>query len=242
MDNIYTDNVVHTSSAPMTTIKNVLELIESNPTITDLYYRMSGYAKSAHKGNTIVVRQRPPRFTDEFTEETVMVLRSFSNPVTAQTDWGVDDIKLHLRDMGHSLIEFFATKGDDNYISEYSWAKIIDKHRTGKTVEQGKNQIYVSGWYKDLNYNWDRHKPVSIQMLQSVKDRDEDADQFIVMREIFWQIYPFLDASLRRSWDALTLKHHQEVIKETHVQQERQKKSNMLQSMTRGFSGGGKEQ
>lgn len=228
----YSD-VGSTISSPQTIkYQNVMDQIDAEPTLRRIFQNLSGLTITHVNSRRRLKRERKPKLTHDCVMDTFDMVMLLSNPVTTQTDWDNNRINSHLRDQFCSFVEYLATVGNDSYISHKSWARIIEIHAQGHVDKEGN---YISGWYSLLGLNWQIAEPVRSEQLVMVKDQMEEVEQFIVLKNVLWSLFAFADASLRRSIDALTLKHLQEVIKETHVQQQEQKKKGIFGSLLNGI-------
>ena len=212
--------------------ENVYDLIESDKIIEDLFFKLSGYRRQTIQGKTMFLRAKQPIFTDECILELISMFRIYSNPVTALGNWNKAEINDRVFGVMTEVTKFLATVGDDHFISATTWEKILYQHKHYKEVEENitvdnktiKRKVLVSGWYEITHDNWNEHSPVSLLMLNTditnregltvrVKDPLENANQFRFMSTIWEQVYIFLEASLRRSMDKLTLEYNAGMLK-----------------------------
>ena len=106
-----------------------------------------------------------------------------------------------------NLTDLFVTHGDDHYISDESYNKIILLHN--KKIEEigpdGKKR-FVSSWNcssnSHKNVSWDYNQPITYQMLQMVKNQEEEVDQGIVIKSIVIPSVIFVQRSLNKAWSS----------------------------------------
>lgn len=193
--------------------ENVLELIESDKIIEDIFVKMSGLQRTERQGQVFWIRARQPMFSDDYTLFIISTLRTYSNPVTTLTTWTKEEINKRLEGIMSSLLDNITMHGNDNFISQATWKKIITKHRQFqiiKVVEADDvvKEYKVSGWYEELNQDWNENAPVTSMMVHQTKDPLETFEQSDIFSVIWESAFIFIDASLRRSLEDLTLQYN----------------------------------
>jgi hypothetical protein len=166
-----------------------------------------------------------PTFTYEFTHQLKGLIDGFLNFAIQVSRWEAVTINTHLNRVGNHLTLFLATSGDDNYISEESWNKIIEIQRS------------EGGWRK-FNITWDYDNPVTYPMLTLVRELDEEADQDIFFSLVVKEVLALIQGSMNKGF-AMThdsmgqlpklmseIKQEQSVIRDSNAQN--------VQSMTGG--------
>ena len=102
-----------------------------------------------------------PIFTYEIVHQLRSIVDGFLNYAIQFSRWEHERIMNHCRRCGAHLTKFYATTGDDNYISERSWALILQIHNS-------------DGGWKQFGVTWEYDKPVNSTMLNLVRQPNND--------------------------------------------------------------------
>ena len=218
---------------------NVFELVESNQVIADIYSKMTGREKSPDIDGTLKWRRiKKPDFTDEFAYNIgARLMRTYSNPVTAQSTFSIEPINNHLNDSFESLIETFSLDGGDHYVSEKNWREML--RLANMWVLDDKGRRVSNKFTEPLGMTWTPDEFISLSLLKFVKriqreidykaysliepDSDEQTEQAnnLTQYSQWWRdIFVFCDASLRRSLvskPGITLQYQGQVMTQTNV-------------------------
>jgi len=145
------------------------------------------------KVSDVIKRYSRPSFTEEWV--LTQLRTDLLQLVSYTVQFSVHKPERILQRIGEWKLTFLtnlATHGDDNYISNRSWQKILDIH------ESAPDPKVESGWAK-FGINWKYDAAVTYDMLQLVKDRDEDADQTVNFNSMMEAIGTFVEASMNKS-------------------------------------------
>jgi hypothetical protein len=145
---------------------------------------------------TSIVRVNKPEFTDEFVQNIGSDLYQLLNFTIQVSRFQDKDIKQKVGKFLLSLTKDFATHGDDNYISDETWARIIEVHNSELT-EKGAGK----GWDKH-GINWRYNDPVNYDMIRYVKDFREEVDQIVKFRKYIVTIGAIVNASFNKSFSS----------------------------------------
>jgi hypothetical protein len=209
--------------------QNTLELIDSSRFIQELQQKMCGYIITSDKdGNKIFLREEGnrPFFSDDFMSLFSNYISHLSNSVTAQVEFTKDELNLRMRQYHMDIIILISCDGHEYFISQKTWEKIKDIAsekwvevlnedktkelilvRNIKASQKVISERPIDGW-KKRNIDWNKNAPITRLMLSVTCDPNEIADQEVVFAILEKQIYHFTECALRRSMDAITVKHH----------------------------------
>lgn len=172
--------------------------MDSSKEIQDILYSILGLQINEEFRNgrivRVISRQNKPLFTDEYARNICGDLRGFLN-FTVQVS-RFDDIEI-IKKVRYYLIRLatsFATHGDDAYISDASWHKILDIH-TNETNAAGVH----NGWEK-FGIMWSYNDPCTSEMLNYVKDVNEEADQAVEFDRLLSVFSSIIHASFNKSF------------------------------------------
>lgn len=145
------------------------------------------------------IRYNKPTFTEEFIRQLEHSLYGYVNTMFNFSKFDEKQINMRILHIGENLNRLFGTHGNDNFISDKTWAVIMKIHdKKVKETIDGK-EILVSGWHK-LGIKWEYNEPVTMEMLENgVKDFDEICDQDVIMGQINGQIRRMIETSYKRS-------------------------------------------
>lgn len=195
--------------------------------------------KDGNKKQTNIVRKYKPIFTDEYAHNFIQNLQYFANSVISTTTFDDEQINMKMMHFNTSALLDIITHGDDHYISSRSWKLILKIHEKKlKTIKNGK-EVILSGWARHGIY-WEYNHPVTEDMLQLVKDFDEEVEQGIIFRKLLTEISPFVHASMNKSLNHLTtsMLGHTHRISESHSYDTGKNKKSVFGKI---FSSGTKE-
>jgi hypothetical protein len=142
--------------------------------------------KDSSKVNYIVKRYSKPTFTEEFVSMLKNILYGYINDVTSFSLYDDEKITMRVKNIGLELNTFFAIQGNDHYISDDTWEKVL---RINDSAEK---------WTK-FNINWDYNKPVTSEMIQYVKNYEENVDQEVVLMQVASGVRRLIESCFRRS-------------------------------------------
>lgn len=181
---------------------SIIERLDASKNIPIIVEHLLGIrivnSRSGAKVETNTVRFNQPTFTEEFVRMVEHQLNGYVNSIFTFSRFEPEAIQMRIRNIGKSITRLFALTGNDHFISENSWKRIMAIH--DKKWIDPKDKTEKSGWCTpSININWDYNKPVTMEMLSLVKDFDEDCDQDIIFEQISHQMRRMIDASYRRS-------------------------------------------
>lgn len=241
----YTETSTARSMSP-DVAQSLFSVLETKDTVSELLQYMLGIEiLSSKDGNKAIVtakRTNAPIFTEEYTRWLIQDIRSFSNNITTYTHFENDEIKIKIDSYLESLHLDMAVHGDDHFISQNSWDKILEIHDMGITIDP-KSNIKNSGWII-YNIDWSYNKPVTADMLNFIKDYDEEVDQGTKFERIFNVISTMCHAALNKSLNHLTVSAIGENYKETrteHSAEQRRRGGGSLFRAAKEVSEGGQE-
>jgi hypothetical protein len=185
---------------------SMLQFLNPKEEIEDILLSMLGLQKKTGKKNgysyTYVERVTKPVFTDEYSRNLVSDLRSFLNYTVQVSRFDDSDIKRKVGSYLKKLVSSLCTHGDDAYISNQTWQKIVDIHENQirtKTTAEGDEIEEHCGWL-DFGIVWEYDKPVNEEMVMLVKDYDEEKDQAIEFDRIVSKFSGIVHASFNKSF------------------------------------------
>jgi len=159
---------------------SLIERFNPEPIIQPIIEQMLGIktTKSRSGSSEIVTRRRysKPIFTEEYTRVIEGILYGYVNNVTSFTKFKSEEIRLKLMNAFMAQGFSLATDGDDNFISQQTWKRILDIHESKYVVTEDGKEVLKSGWNR-FNVNWSYDDPVTSDMLVGVKDPDEVVGQ-----------------------------------------------------------------
>lgn len=182
---------------------SMLEFLNPKAEIDDVLDLILGLQKKTvfisgtNSTRTVYRRVNKPIFTDEYARSIVSDLRSFLNYTVQVSRFDDRDIRLKCKNYLKKLLRSLCTHGDDAYISHNSWQKILDIHESSSYEKDGK-KIY-NGWDK-FDIVWEYDKAVENEMLELIKDRNEEVDQAIVFDRIISTFGSVIHASFNKSF------------------------------------------
>lgn len=184
-------NLNYSSMGSPSDKNGILEQIEPQKDVQRLVYSMLGLTPHKEFINGIekmaYSRISKPLFTYEYVMQIKSLLDGFLSYSVQVSRWEDKRIKRHAKEFALSMVRNLAIQGDDNYISEKTWKKILDVHST------------KDGWDK-FGIKWDFDKSVNHSMLQLVRDANEEAEQAIVFVPIVREIIVLVEGSLGKGY------------------------------------------
>jgi hypothetical protein len=182
---------------------SILESINPFNDIETIQNQLLGLRKVTQKDGgsvkTYYRRIAKPLFTDQYVYslvEDLSLLLNFTVQVSIFKEQQINKkVANYLLSLNHNL----GTHGDDAYISDDSWDKIMEIHQQKYTVEINGVPKLVSGWFK-FDITWDYDKPVTSDMLKKVKDEKEEVDQNTIFEKIRATYSTIIHASLNKSY------------------------------------------
>ena len=181
---------------------SILEAIDPQKDVDDIVYRILGlerrYSVEGSKTKMYIKRVNKPDFTDEYARQLGNDLKSFLN-YTIQVSRFTDEVIN--RQVGNFLLELLndlCTHGDDHYISDATWKRVLQIHDS-KFIDE--NQREQSGWYK-FGIEWNYDKPITNDMISLVKNSDEEVDQSIKFGKILKEFGAIILASFNKSYSS----------------------------------------
>jgi len=171
---------------------NIIELLDTSPLLKDLFLDMSGFDIVNIDGKTTLLRNRKPKWSDDFSYEIVGTIRKNANIVTSQTNISKEELDAYLYQRMSSLNASIFYTGRSNYITPLIWESIIINFKNNKVK------------------NW-RTKHISEALVESHREKQDYGDFNIQAKNLVLDLQGLLKASLYRSRDGLTLLHHQNV-------------------------------
>lgn len=161
------------------------------PIIIEHLLGIRAVSKRSGADNTVsYIRYNKPTFTEEYIRVLEHQLSGYVNAIFTFSRFEVNEVRMRIRNIGLDINRSFAIKGNDNYVSDQSWASIMKIH--------DKKENNLSGWVKH-GIKWEYNQPVTMEMLIYVKDFDETCDQDVIFTQVGHQIRRMIEASYRRS-------------------------------------------
>lgn len=184
--------------APSGQGSNILREINSSQDISNFLYRLLGlyYQEDRDGGRVIrtIVRNNKPLFTDEFVYELGTILQLNLNYTIQFSTFDGKGIEQAVGRVIEALNELFHLQGDDNYVSNLTWQKIVEIHEKKKPNQS-------SGW-EDLGIKWKYDSPVTYEMINrsNIRDNSEENDQTVQFATLIFSLRNIIKASLRKSF------------------------------------------
>lgn len=149
------------------------------------------------KGQKIYFSRRvsKPEFSEEYIRDLTSDLARFLNFTVQVSRFEQKKINKKVGSYLLALGQDFATHGDDNYVSDDTWQKILDIHDQKFIV----NNEEKSGWVQ-FGINWSYNQPVTFDMIRLVKDFDEEKDQSVKFSKHIATFGTIIEASLNKSF------------------------------------------
>ena len=202
---------------------SLIERFNPEPIIQPIIDQMLGIKSTkAQSGSSITVirsRYSKPIFTEEFTRVVEGILYGYVNNVTSFTKFSAEEIRLKLMNAFMAQGFSLATDGDDNFISQQTWKRILDIHESKYVVEENGKEVIKSGWYR-FGVNWTYDSPVTTDMLIGVKDPDEVVGQEATFELIAQSLRASIHSCFNRSVSMPDNKYGMttDLIKETTIE------------------------
>jgi hypothetical protein len=181
---------------------SILEYINPQSDVVNIINNMLGlhvvYSKEKNKEGGIKIlttRISKPEFTKEYVMGLAKDLNVFLNFTIQVSKFGEEKVNTKMRNYMLALAKDLCTDADDNFISNNSWQKILNIHHDGMTDKNGQ---FHSGWER-FGIIWKINDPVDYQMLQLVKDFQEEVDQVIKYEKISATLSAIIEASFNKS-------------------------------------------
>ena len=182
---------------------SILQILNPDKEIEQLMYSFLGLQKMKTKTSSFVERINKPTFTDEYIRDLIKDVRQFVNFTTQVSRYEDKRIKQHVGKYLLSLKSSLATQGDDHFISDETWEKIMEVHNASWEDDNDKDKDgkakLKSGWAK-FGIDWDYNKPVRFEMLKGLKNFEEEVDQTVNFIRLIQALAPFLEGSLNKSF------------------------------------------
>lgn len=215
---------------------SLLEYLNSREDIAEILNYMLGLQVitviSGGRPMQRIVRVNRPLFTDEYTRNIVGDLRAFLNFTIQVTRFDKREIVLKVSNYLRKLVMSLCTHGDDAYISELTWQKILDIHES----EMKDNK--PAGW-ETFDISWSYDDPVNSEMVLLVKDFNEERDQAVEFDRIVSKFSSMIHASFNKSFSpndttaGMLLGSMKEIRTESQVIREKDGKRSMFSAFGR---------
>lgn len=193
------EQVVRTLGQPQDR-SSLVERFDPTPIITPIIEQMLGIRTVVSQDTTKRVftykRNNQPIFTEEYTRVIEGILRGAVNNVVSFSKFDKEEIRLRVINMFKTHGDSLATMGNDHFISQQTWRRILEVHESGKYVDE--NKVVHSGWER-FNITWDYNSPVTYDMVEDIKDFDEQVGQEVTFSIIAQTIRTNIAACLNRS-------------------------------------------
>jgi hypothetical protein len=201
---------------------NALELAETSDVIDSFILGWCGLIKKQEGVKDYALKRiSKPTFTYEFAYNLGRFIFRESNRITGRTTYDKAMLSRYNMKRAEVLRGTLQHEGFPNMISEKAWYKIIELSQDDLTTKNENNKC-LNFWQSKYNIVWNFHSPVNIDMLNIIKTEygivEPDYGQHAIMRQVFLDILIFLDGSLNRSRDALTLSHEKVIHKESYLE------------------------
>lgn len=183
---------------------SILEYINSSSDIVNIVNDMLGlniyYMNEKGQVRTVVTRVSKPLFTREYVMQLAQDLHIFLNFTVQVSKFDQAKINMKMKNYLLALLKHLNTHGDDNYISNDTWQKILAIHQDYYILDD-KNRTKLSGWQR-FGFNWDINKPVDFGMMYFVKDFTEEVDQVIDFSKVIATFSAIIEASFNKSYSS----------------------------------------
>jgi len=197
---------------------SILKLSDTREVIENIFYDLCGLKKITRGDNTYIIRITKPKTTYEFANDLQTLLFTQSNKVTARTDYTAMRLGNFFALKSDTLCDHFAIHGFNAFITEKAWKAIKELARINPSETPDSNGYTPNLWQTKYGIHWEYDLPVSQDMLEIVKEQNdlsqEEAGQSAELRELFWSIMIFLEGSLNKSKEHLSLDHEKQTISE----------------------------
>lgn len=187
----------HTQPADAT---SMLQFLNPKEDIDDILYLLLGLQKKnkliagTNTRQIVYERVNKPIFSDEYSRSISADLRSFLNYTVQVSRFDNVEIRKKVGNYLKKLLRSFATHGDDAYISTNTWRKMIDIYES----ETDTNGTFI-GW-KKFGINWSYNDPVGSEMIDKIKDLDEEMDQSVIFDKLISTFGSIIHASFNKSF------------------------------------------
>lgn len=187
---------------------SALALAQSKDVLDDLFYDFCGLSRYKQGDNTFLMRVSKPIFTPKYANNLVKFLGISINRITARTKFSPSKIEKYMIVICCTLREELACNGFNNLVSDQVWEKIL---------AYKKSDV----WNKKYRIDWTENKNITDSMIGIIKKKEklknESFGQDFLLRNIFNQLVIFIEGSLNRSVNALTLEHEKIIHKESII-------------------------
>jgi hypothetical protein len=179
---------------------SVLESLNPRDDVSRIIFSLLGLAqkqiglKSMNNQRVELERISPPIFSYEYTFQLATQLEGALNYTVQFTRWTEDRIKRITLDSCMAIMKDMAIRGNDNYVSERTWQMIKSIHES--SIDSSGNH---NGWSK-FGIKWSFNDPVYFQMIELVKDSNEETEQTLVFAKQLEMIKMVIEASLSKGY------------------------------------------
>lgn len=183
---------------------SIIERFNPEPIIQPIVDQLLGIktvkTRSGSSEQLLRSRYSKPLFAEEYVRVVEGILYGYVNNVTSFTKYQPEQIRLKLENAFKAQGSSLATDGDDNYISQETWKRILAIHESGEYVlnETTKTKVFSSGWNR-FNVNWSYDSPVTADMLIGVKDPDEVVGQEVTFELVAQSVRSAIHSCFNRS-------------------------------------------
>lgn len=202
---------------------SILKLADTRDIIEYIFFDICGLKKIQKGDNFYIVRITKPKATYEFANDLQTLLFVQSNKITSRTDYSNIRLGNFFMLKSDTLNDFFSIHGFKSFITANAWKKIKelalpDTNAKPVKIDSNNKRYYPNFWSTLYGIEWGYDLPVNQDMLDIVKKEydleNEEAGQAAELRELFWSIMIFLEGSLNKSKDHLSLDHEKSTISE----------------------------
>lgn len=202
----------------------ILDSIDSSRIIYEIQLKFLGLERVTKSDGTSTStktkRNNKPIFTEEYTREFITNFLAVLNYTVQASRFDKEQINDKMYRLMSSMRSSLATKGEDHYISDKLWDRILE-------IQE------ANGW-ELIGIDWKYDQPVSSRIVSYLKKlpefRCERVNQTSVFESITSYADPLIHASINKSW--ATKEHigmllqmltdtHRETIKERDFQQKK---------------------
>lgn len=181
---------------------SLIERFNPEPIIQPIVDQLLGIktirSRSGSAEQFIRSRYSKPLFAEEYVRVVEGILYGYVNNVTSFTKYEPEQIRLKLENAFKAQGSSLATDGDDSFISQETWKRILAIHESGEYETDNGKRIFRSGWNR-FNVNWTYDSPVTADMLIGVKDPDEVVGQEVTFELVAQSIRSAVHSCFNRS-------------------------------------------
>ena len=188
---------------------SILEIVNPEKEVQSLMLSFLGLSLRTKTQNnkkiTYYSRDNKPTFTDEYVRNLMKDVKQFVNFTTQISRYDDERIKKHVGQYLLALKSSLCTQGDDHFISDRTWSRVLEVYNSvyevEETDEKGNTSVATYNGWKQFGIDWDYDEPVRFEMLQfGIKNFEEEVDQVFDFKRVIRALAPFIEGSLNKSF------------------------------------------